>query len=128
MASRFSSIGEKFLVFAASLALTASVSSAQYKTAALSAEDNAKVAGIANRVLSSTGVPSASIAIVKDGQLAYTGAFGMARLQPPTPATPEMRYSVGSVSKQITASDHPVAPAERASCRSTIRYRASCPA
>jgi D-alanyl-D-alanine carboxypeptidase len=58
---------------------------------------------IAREVLASTGVPSASIAIVQGGQIAYVQAYGDARLQPPTPARPEIRYSIGSVSKQFTA-------------------------
>src|SRR5207244_9404181 len=53
--------------------------------------------------LAKTGVPSASIAIVKDGQIVYVKAYGDARLEPRTPATPEMRYSIGSISKQFTA-------------------------
>jgi len=58
---------------------------------------------IAAQVLEQSGVPSASVAVVKGGKLAYTRAYGSARLQPPTPATPQMRYSVGSISKQFTA-------------------------
>ena len=58
---------------------------------------------IARQALESTGVPSASIAIVKDGQIAYIEAYGHARLEPHIPARPEMRYSVGSISKQFTA-------------------------
>ena len=58
---------------------------------------------IATQVLEQTGVPSASVAVVKGGKLAYTRAYGKARLEPPTPATPEMRYSIGSISKQFTA-------------------------
>ena len=54
-------------------------------------------------VLASTGAPSASVAIVKDGKIAYAHAYGNARLDPPMAATPEMRYSIGSVSKQFTA-------------------------
>jgi D-alanyl-D-alanine carboxypeptidase len=54
-------------------------------------------------VLARTGAPSASIAIVKDGKIAYVHAYGNARLDPPMAATPEMRYSIGSVSKQFTA-------------------------
>ena len=58
---------------------------------------------IAAQVLKQTGVPSASIAVVRKGKLVYTHAYGEARLQPPQAATPEMRYSVGSISKQFTA-------------------------
>ncbi|MGH9500610.1 MAG: serine hydrolase domain-containing protein [Terriglobales bacterium] len=62
-----------------------------------------KIDGIANDVLAKTGVPSASIAIVQDGKIAYLQAYGDARLDPRTPAKPEMRYSIGSISKQFTA-------------------------
>jgi CubicO group peptidase (beta-lactamase class C family) len=58
---------------------------------------------IAGQVLEQTGVPSASIAVVQRGKLVYTHAYGKARLQPLVPATPEMRYSIGSISKQFTA-------------------------
>jgi D-alanyl-D-alanine carboxypeptidase len=58
---------------------------------------------MASQVLEQTGVPSASIAIVQHGKLVYTHAYGQARLQPPVPATPAMRYSIGSISKQFTA-------------------------
>jgi D-alanyl-D-alanine carboxypeptidase len=61
----------------------------------------------ARQVLAETGVPSASVAIVRDGQIAYTQAYGDARIatdsQTPVTATPAMRYSVGSISKQFTA-------------------------
>src|SRR5713226_5322250 len=62
-----------------------------------------KIDQLATDTLARTGVPSASIAIVKNGQLVYTNAYGDARLDPKTPATPEMRYSIGSISKQFTA-------------------------
>ena len=56
-----------------------------------------------NELLAKSGAPSASIAIVKDGKVAWTAAYGLARLEPKTAATPEMRYSIGSISKQFTA-------------------------
>jgi D-alanyl-D-alanine carboxypeptidase len=58
---------------------------------------------IAKTALQSTGVPSASVAIVKDGQIAYLQAYGNARLDPSVPARPETRYGIGSISKQFTA-------------------------
>ncbi len=58
-------------------------------------------------MLEQTGVPSASIAIVQHGKLVYTHAYGSARLATDSssaiPATPAMRYSIGSISKQFTA-------------------------
>jgi len=63
----------------------------------------ARIDRIATQVLEQTGVPSASVAIVQHGKLVYTHAYGLARLEPRTPATPQMRYSIGSISKQFTA-------------------------
>jgi CubicO group peptidase (beta-lactamase class C family) len=57
----------------------------------------------ATEVLESTGAPSASIAVVRDGRIAYLQAYGKARIEPAVPATTEMRYSIGSISKQLTA-------------------------
>ncbi len=69
----------------------------------LPADLTEKIDKVANDALARTGVPSASVAIVKDGQVVYVKAYGDARLDPKTPATPEMRYSIGSISKQFTA-------------------------
>src|SRR5256712_1030096 len=69
----------------------------------LSADLTDKIDKVATDTLVRTGVPSASIAIVKDGQIAYVKAYGDARLEPKTPASTTMRYSIGSISKQFTA-------------------------
>ena len=69
----------------------------------LSPDAKAKIDTAVNQVLSSTKVPSASIAVVKDGRIAYLQAYGLARLNPPMEATPQMQYSIGSISKQFTA-------------------------
>jgi CubicO group peptidase (beta-lactamase class C family) len=55
------------------------------------------------QVLQTTGVPSASVAVVTHGRIAYVNAYGAAKLDPRAPATPEMRYAIGSISKQFTA-------------------------
>jgi D-alanyl-D-alanine carboxypeptidase len=57
----------------------------------------------ATKILADTGVPSASIAVVKDGRIAYIQTYGEARLEPRTTVKPSMRYSIGSISKQFTA-------------------------
>ncbi|MDQ1473351.1 MAG: D-alanyl-D-alanine carboxypeptidase, partial [Bryobacterales bacterium] len=54
------------------------------------------------KILSETGIPSASIAVARDRTI-YAKAYGNARLNPATPATPEMRYKIASNSKQIAA-------------------------
>ena len=71
--------------------------------AQLSQETKDAIDKLANETLARTGVPSASIAVVKDGQVVYVKAYGDARLDPKTPATTDMRYSIGSISKQFTA-------------------------
>lgn len=63
----------------------------------------ARVDRIASQVLEQRGIPSASIAVVRGGKVIYTQAYGLAHLNPDVKATPEMRYSIGSVSKQFTA-------------------------
>ena len=69
----------------------------------LSPEDRAAIDRIAKRILANSGVPSASISVVKDRKIAYLQAYGSARVAPPVAARPEMRYEVGSISKQFTA-------------------------
>jgi D-alanyl-D-alanine carboxypeptidase len=69
----------------------------------ISPDLQAKIDTVANKVLQDTGVPSASVAIVQKGQIVYTRAYGKAQLEPSTMATPPMRYSIGSISKQFTA-------------------------
>ena len=69
----------------------------------ISADLRAKIDATAQQALDQTGVPSASVAIVQHGKIVYTQAYGKAKLDPPVPATPAMRYSIGSISKQFTA-------------------------
>ena len=69
----------------------------------LSPELRGKIDKIATDALAGSGVPSASVAVVKDGKIVYLKAYGSARLEPVTPATSTMRYSIGSISKQFTA-------------------------
>jgi len=68
----------------------------------LAADLQQKIDQVAADELAKTEGPSASIAVVKNGEIAYLHAYGSARLDPSTPAKPEMRYSIGSISKQFT--------------------------
>ena len=63
-----------------------------------------KIDKLVTDTLARTGVPSASIAVVKDGALVYVKAYGDAKVEPKVPAITQMRYSIGSISKQFTAS------------------------
>jgi Beta-lactamase class C and other penicillin binding proteins len=89
--------------FLTSIVVVCCISFAAHAQTQLSADLIEKIDKVATDALARTGVPSASIAIVKDGQIAYVKAYGDARLEPKTPATPQMRYSIGSISKQFTA-------------------------
>ena len=83
----------------AALAAAPALAQAQDASARLAAN----VDSIANAVLASTGVPSATVAVVTHGQLAYAQAYGSAKLDPHVAATADMRYGIGSISKQFTA-------------------------
>jgi CubicO group peptidase (beta-lactamase class C family) len=77
-------------------------------TAALHAQElpadmRASIDKAAADILAKTGAPSASIAVVRDGKIVYTHAYGTANLETKLPASPQMRYSIGSISKQFTA-------------------------
>src|SRR5258708_175328 len=70
----------------------------------LPAEMRADVARAGAEVHKKSGAPGASTAIIRDGKIAYRHAYGRARIDPPQmPADPAMRYSIGSISKQFTA-------------------------
>src|SRR5262245_60792405 len=88
-----------FTLATAVLILVARPAFAQQLTPAERAQIDNGVAA----VLASTGAPSASIAIVRGGAIVYEKAYGDGRISPATPATTAMRYSIGSVSKQFTA-------------------------
>lgn len=89
------------LVLPVALALAVCVatrSAAQQLTTA----ERARIDSSALAVLAATGAPGASIAVVRGGQIVYEQAFGAGRA-PNTAASPSMRYAIGSVSKQFTA-------------------------
>jgi D-alanyl-D-alanine carboxypeptidase len=65
----------------------------------IDADEEAKIV----ELVKASGVPSASVAIVAHGELAYAKAFGKAQLRPDRVADASTRYFVGSVSKQFTA-------------------------
>ena len=69
--------------------------------AQLPPETASRIDAIAAKSLAETSAPSVSLAVVKDGKIAYVHAYGNASLDPATPARPEMRYKIGSVSKQF---------------------------
>ena len=84
--------------------LGAFISPLEAQEPTLSAETRASIDKAVAHILTRSGAPSASVALVRDGRIAYVHAYGSARLDPPAAATPAMRYSIGSISKQFTSS------------------------
>jgi CubicO group peptidase (beta-lactamase class C family) len=72
-------------------------------SADLSPEMRSSIDQAVNGVLAKSGAPSASLSVVKDGRIVYVHAYGTANLETKRAATPQMRYSIGSISKQFTA-------------------------
>ena len=54
-------------------------------------------------MIKARNIPSATVAVVKDGKLVKVGAYGSADLERGIPAQPETVYKIGSVSKASTA-------------------------
>src|SRR6266849_1664375 len=69
----------------------------------LPADMRASIDKSAGDILAKSGAPSASIAVVRDGKIVYTNAYGTANLETKLAASPKMRYSIGSISKQFAA-------------------------
>lgn len=80
------------------LALFAAAPQAQLPEATQTA-----IGDIVQRALDASGTPSASIAIVIDGKVAFARAYGNAKVNPDVPAIASMRYKVASNSKQFAA-------------------------
>src|SRR5271169_5012398 len=92
-------LGVVLAAYAACAALTATAQVIDTIDPAMKARVDAIAAG----VMEQRGVPSASVAVVQGGKLVYAHAYGRAHIGPDKAATPEMRYSIGSISKQFTA-------------------------
>ena len=69
----------------------------------LTGDEVSAIDQITNQTLNDTGVPSALVGVVRNGKIVFTKGYGNGRLQPPMTANAGMRYSVGSISKQFTA-------------------------
>ena len=62
-----------------------------------------KISAKVEVALKQSGAPSVSVAVVRDGRLAFAKAFGSASIDPHRPADAQTRYAIGSVSKEFTA-------------------------
>lgn len=72
-------------------------------SAQLAPETEHAIDAIVTKALENKSAPSVSIAIVKNGKLAYAQAYGVARIDKALIATPQMRYKIGSHTKQFVA-------------------------
>jgi CubicO group peptidase (beta-lactamase class C family) len=95
------------MMLCAALAVLLAVGGASADAQELDAATKAKVESEIHRVMQETGVPSAEVGIARGGKVIYAAAFGDARIayegKAALPATSEMHYAVGSISKQFTA-------------------------
>src|SRR6187431_956543 len=71
-------------------------------TQPISPEEQAKIDKLVTETLEKTKTPSASIAIVRGGELVLAKAYGKASEAVPA-ATPALPYQIASNSKQFTA-------------------------
>lgn len=58
---------------------------------------------ILHGVLEDDALPSISVAVSRDGLLVYRRALGLADIEHQVEATPDTRYSIGSISKSLSA-------------------------
>ena len=65
--------------------------------------DPAKVDAAVKSAMAANGTPSAQVAVVQDGRIVFSRAYGDARLEPALAATTATRYEIASVSKEFTA-------------------------
>ncbi|MEP6472653.1 MAG: serine hydrolase domain-containing protein, partial [Gemmatimonadota bacterium] len=90
-------IGNRFIRHLAIVTLLAVPAAAQQLTPV----ERGQIDSAASAVLDGTGAPSASVAVVRGGEIVYEHAYGEGRIG--TPAASSQRYAIGSVSKQFTA-------------------------
>ena len=65
--------------------------------------DPAKIDAAVKSAMVAAGTPSAQVAVVEDGHIVFSKAYGDAQLSPAVKATTKTRYEIASVSKEFTA-------------------------
>ncbi|THD50671.1 serine hydrolase domain-containing protein [Phenylobacterium sp.] len=86
------------LAVVAAFAVSSSAAVQSFTPAQIASIDQGVVAYLGQR-----GVPSASIAVVRGGEIVFAKAYGSRSVSPSRPATVQARYNIASVSKQMTA-------------------------
>ncbi len=83
-----------YRILIASLALVPVFVQAQATT-----DLDGKISAKVEAALKQSGAPSVSVAVVRDGRLAFAKAFGSASIDPHRPADAQTRYAIGSAAK-----------------------------
>src|SRR5277367_2665305 len=83
--------------------LPAICSTALAQESTVSAEKQASINQVVSDFFSASKVPGLSVAIVLNGQLAWSNGYGLADLENSVPATPATLFRLASISKPITA-------------------------
>jgi CubicO group peptidase (beta-lactamase class C family) len=95
----------KFICMAVAIFLLGKACSGQAQE--LDAATKEKVESAVHKAMQAGGLPSVQVGIARGGKVVYSAAFGDARVgeqgMAAVPATTEMSYPVGSISKQFTA-------------------------
>lgn len=65
--------------------------------------DPQKIDAAVKSAMEASETPSAQVAVVEDGRIVFSRAYGDAQLDPAVPATTRTRYEIASVSKEFTA-------------------------
>ena len=79
------------------------ISAARAQQKSPSSETRAAIEKAVSSFMSENSVPGVSVAVVLDGQPAWSAGFGMADLEDFAPVTPSTLFRLGSISKPITA-------------------------
>ncbi|WP_394663178.1 serine hydrolase domain-containing protein [uncultured Sphingomonas sp.] len=85
------------------LAAIALIAPAPLLAQALTPAETQKIDALVTKTLADTGVPSASVAVVRGGRIVLAKAYGKQYEGQTGPADPKLPYQIASVSKQFTA-------------------------
>jgi len=96
-------IGARIMHAVALLALLASTPAVLPQQRELSPERRAAVANAISEFMAANSVPGIGAAVVLEGEMAWSGGFGMADLENYVPASSATLFRLGSISKPITA-------------------------
>lgn len=82
---------------------TPSAAPAQPAVATMSADRIARIEAFIRKERARQNIPGVAVAVVKDGQLAWSAGFGVAQMEHEVPATADTVFGLAGISKLITA-------------------------